>query len=285
MEIEKNEYMRQVQEDVFEFMHVPDDLKTQEMCEYAVSQRPSMINHVPEERQTKEMVEEAMKHEDRMMPVFGAVRDDLKTQEMCEFAVDRRASNFMSVPDHMKTQDMCNKGVMAGVDLDDIPEQFRTTDILKTAVQQNGSNITRLKDEEVNSEILDVLLENESPFQMRPLIDIAEKKLQNVGKLDEYKDQLNNMKATGTAFRSKIEDKLHDLKDQPLFEIVPKSQKPTISTEMKKEQPKSTLDIIGLSGKTEDKKSALGKMFDAFKSMKSGSDKENKKKSDPSFGI
>ena len=61
---------------------IPDELKTQKMCETPVKDDPEALEYVP---------------------------DHFKTKKMCSFAVRIEPCSLAYVPDHFKTQKMCDK--------------------------------------------------------------------------------------------------------------------------------------------------------------------------------
>ena len=63
---------------------IPDDLKTQEMCNKAFEKVPWLIHYVPLQ---------------------------LRMHEMCYRNVEKCLYPFRFVPDHLKTQEMCKKAV------------------------------------------------------------------------------------------------------------------------------------------------------------------------------
>ena len=79
--------------------HVPEHLKTQEMCDKAVWEDLSSLQYVP---------------------------DHLQTQEMCDDAVREGSCELDFFLDHFKMQEMCNEAVPIYLYLlEHVPEQLK----------------------------------------------------------------------------------------------------------------------------------------------------------------
>ena len=82
----------------YKLKFVPDQFKTQEMCEKAVRRHSGR--------------EEFKTPCGLLLPmpsILFFIPDHLKTQEMCEKAVEKNPWELDYVPDHFKTQEMCNE--------------------------------------------------------------------------------------------------------------------------------------------------------------------------------
>ena len=90
------------------FWDVPNQFKTQEMCERAVEKAPWCLVYVPDEFKTREMCSRAVDQYPWCLPF---VSDHLKTEEMCLKAVDQFVLCFQDIPDQFKSQEMCLKAV------------------------------------------------------------------------------------------------------------------------------------------------------------------------------
>ena len=88
--------------------HVPDQYKTQEMCNEAVQRIPGVLRLVPDQYKTEEMCNEAVQ---RIPWVLRLVPEHLKTQEMCNEAVEKNPWMVEHVPDQFVTQKMCDEAV------------------------------------------------------------------------------------------------------------------------------------------------------------------------------
>ena len=67
--------------------YVPDQYKTQEMCNETVEKSPRMLKYVPDLFVTQEMCNEAVQSDPWMLKY---VPDSFVTQEMCNEAVKKR---------------------------------------------------------------------------------------------------------------------------------------------------------------------------------------------------
>ena len=103
--------------------HVPDNLKTQEMCHTAVRMDPGtilvldrvllrfpsvLLFLVPDHIKTKGMCEKAV---EKNQCLLDDVPDRLLTQEMCDIAVCMEPWSLRIFPDHFKSQEMCDEAV------------------------------------------------------------------------------------------------------------------------------------------------------------------------------
>ena len=64
---------------------IPDDLKTQEMCNRAIEKVPWLLHHVPVHFRTAKMYKGAV---EKCLHPLRFIPDYLKTQKMCEKAVE-----------------------------------------------------------------------------------------------------------------------------------------------------------------------------------------------------
>ena len=92
--------------------HVPDHLKTLEMCERAIEKYRQVIEFIP---------------------------DYLKTQEACEKVAEKYPYNLAFIPDYFKTQEMCNEAVQKRQCLlEYIPDWFVTQHQIKIWHDDDG---------------------------------------------------------------------------------------------------------------------------------------------------
>lgn len=97
--------------------HVPDEMKTEEMCMTAVQQTGGALKYVPKK---------------------------MKNEKMCMTAVQQDGMALQFVPNTLRTKDMCTAAVKQdGYSLKYVPEiegkfTFRTVDMCIIAVKQNG---------------------------------------------------------------------------------------------------------------------------------------------------
>ena len=89
-------------------LYVPDQYKTQEMCNEAVHMKPYSLEFVPDHLKTQEMCNEAV----RIKPyTLKYISDPFKTQEMCIKAVEIGQWALEHVPMNLITQKMCDAAV------------------------------------------------------------------------------------------------------------------------------------------------------------------------------
>ena len=80
---------------------IPDNLKTQKMCNRASEATPYALRYVPEHFITQEMCEDPA--------VFFLIPDRFKIQEMYKKAAKVDPWQLKDAPDYFKTQKMCDK--------------------------------------------------------------------------------------------------------------------------------------------------------------------------------
>ena len=80
---------------------VPDNLKTQEMCNEAVQKGACTLGDVPDHSKTKDMGKRVVEENPQ---VLEYVPDQFKPQRMCDEAVSHDPSSFQYVPDWFVTQ-------------------------------------------------------------------------------------------------------------------------------------------------------------------------------------
>ena len=73
-----------------------------------VAQSSYALKYVPEELKTQEMCNEAMQEN---LAVLFVVPDRFKTEDMCIKALEVDPWRLRDVPDNLKTEEMCNKAV------------------------------------------------------------------------------------------------------------------------------------------------------------------------------
>ena len=85
---------------------------------------PVWIREIPDNLKTQEMCNEAMRIEPYSL---AFVSDYFKTQEMCDTAIEIDPFNLWHVPDNLRTQEMCIRAVEAGLGLlEHVPDWFVT---------------------------------------------------------------------------------------------------------------------------------------------------------------
>ena len=88
---------------------IPDELKTQKICEKSVAFNPYVLGFLLDHFKTKKMCERAVQDEPSTLEF---VPDCFKDQEMCEKAVEEHSCMLEDVPDHLKMRKMCDAIVM-----------------------------------------------------------------------------------------------------------------------------------------------------------------------------
>ena len=105
------------------FEYVPNEYKTQEMCEFVVKKHACSIQYVPEQFKIKKMCERVVEIGPSWCLDFVP---QYRTLLMCKSAVERNIWHFDSIPDEFKTQEMCERTVETRPTLffEDVPEYF-----------------------------------------------------------------------------------------------------------------------------------------------------------------
>ena len=85
---------------------IPDDLKTQEMCNETVRIDPWLLYDVQYRFRDLEMIIRATIHPLRFIP-----SDHPRAKGVCERVVEKDPSQLTDVPGHFKTRKMCDKAV------------------------------------------------------------------------------------------------------------------------------------------------------------------------------
>ena len=80
---------------------IPDDLKTQKMCNGAIEKAPWLIHYVPAHLMTWEMCSRPV---ERCLHHLRFILSHLKTEEMCKEKVRRDPWSLYDVPDYFKIQ-------------------------------------------------------------------------------------------------------------------------------------------------------------------------------------
>jgi len=117
-------------------LHVPEDLITEEMCRIAVTQNGWALEYVPEKLRTDEMCRIAVTRDGKAL---FFVSDELRTEELCRIAVAQNGAAFACVPEKLRTEEMCKIAVSQnGEALAYVPQKLRTAEMCSIAVAQNG---------------------------------------------------------------------------------------------------------------------------------------------------
>ena len=140
--------------------HVPERLRTPELCAEAVRFNTESLQDVPEELKTVELCMEAIRNDpyallfvpDRMKTetlcvecvrrnglALAGVPVEWRTPELCAEAVRECAMALGYVPEALRTPEMCRYAVQNyGLTLKDVPKALLTTEMCRNAVQNTG---------------------------------------------------------------------------------------------------------------------------------------------------
>ena len=111
---------------------VPDDLKTQELCNEAFKKAPWLLFDKPDCFRSLRMSIRAIQPLKRIPP------DNPKTQGVCERTAEKDPWQLKDVPDHFKMQDMRNKAVCRRLGaLKCVPDRFKTQKMCINVVEVN----------------------------------------------------------------------------------------------------------------------------------------------------
>ena len=104
---------------------IPDDLKTQEMCNEAVRIDPWLLYDVPYRFRDLGMVIRATIHPLRVIPP-----NHPRAQEVCERVVEKDPSHLTDVLGFFTTRKMCDKVVDSNpLQLEYVPSHFKTQEM------------------------------------------------------------------------------------------------------------------------------------------------------------
>ena len=163
------------------FEHVPNELKTSEMCSLAVRWDPVMLIYTPNNFKTSEMWNFAVRGDplmlihtpDKFKMCSLAVRknsvmlefvpdefkipetcslvvkenpDKLKTSEMCSFTVRQARLMLIYTPDKLKAPEMCSPAVRENpVSLISVPDKLKTREMCSDAFRENNNMIKYIR--------------------------------------------------------------------------------------------------------------------------------------------
>jgi hypothetical protein len=120
------------------FKHIPDDLKTQEMCDIAFSYDICNFTRVPCKYINQEM---STKFINEYPSEFMCIRNEFKTQDICDNAVKYKPFNFMNVPERCKTLELCDYAVKSNSsNFMYVPDKYKTQEMCDYAVKSHSSN-------------------------------------------------------------------------------------------------------------------------------------------------
>jgi hypothetical protein len=117
-------------------LHVPADLLTDEIYRIAVAENGWALEYVPEKLRTDEMCRIAIAQDSRAL---GYVPGRRRTDELCRFAVAKNGLALRNVPPDLRTEEMCRSALAQdGWALQYVPQNLLTDDLCRIAVAQNG---------------------------------------------------------------------------------------------------------------------------------------------------
>ena len=109
---------------------IPDNLKTQEICEKAAEEAPWQL--FCDQYKTQKICDKAVEAGSFGPCSSASVPDRFKTEEMCIKAVEAESWLMYYVSDHLKTQEMCDKAARDNPSyLEYVPDWFVTQQQLK----------------------------------------------------------------------------------------------------------------------------------------------------------
>jgi len=116
------------------FEHIPYEMKTSELCKFAVKNNSYSLRYVPEELKTSELCKFAVNSKGH---VLEYVPTELKTEELCKIAINRTCHALQYVPNKLKTEELCKFAVNRdGYALRYVPDKFKTEELCKIAVNK-----------------------------------------------------------------------------------------------------------------------------------------------------
>ena len=129
---------------------IPNDLKTQEMCDEVVHIEPRSLEFVLDRFKTQEMCIEAVRREPYTL---DHLPDHFKMQKMCNEAMSNNPTVLFLISDHFKTQEMCIKAVeLDPCQPNDVPDHFTTKDMCDDAVWGDPFSLKFIPDQFVTQE-------------------------------------------------------------------------------------------------------------------------------------
>lgn len=120
--------------------YVPENVKTPEFCLAVVSMHGSALSIVPEALKTRELCLSAVENAKYSSSPLQFVPIRLKTPEMCFVAVQECADALKYVPDRLKTPEFCLTAVkFHGSALEHVPDKIKSPELCLAAIEQSGS--------------------------------------------------------------------------------------------------------------------------------------------------
>lgn len=130
-------WMESIRKDPCEFISVPLEHRTYELCLSVVSLYPDFIEYVPLEHRTYELCMIAANKDD----ILEHVPMEHRTLELCKIIVGRWGFSLENIPDEQKTPELCMAAVenyCSGSQLEFIPDEMLTYEMCLKAVTNTG---------------------------------------------------------------------------------------------------------------------------------------------------
>jgi len=141
-----------------DFVFLPEDKKSADICRYAVQCEPYNIRFVPNKYLTEPMIITAVKQESH---VLVHIKKEMRSEKVYLAAIESKSyypELFRHLPEKYITQDLCLKGISHNSsDLKYVPDEFKTVEIIKKALRKAPSNIKYIP-EPIKNKILIQLL-------------------------------------------------------------------------------------------------------------------------------
>ena len=133
-------YLAAVRKDGFALAHVPEKLRTEEICRAAIFRPRSrimfeaeLLDYVPEELRLSVCLAGVQERG----YVLYCLPEQLKTPEICLAAVQNDGLALQYVPEELKTEEICRAAVQqGGRALEYVPEHMKTPQLCWEALQQ-----------------------------------------------------------------------------------------------------------------------------------------------------
>ena len=130
---------------------IPEELKTQELCESAVQKDGWSLYYVPKEYKTPELCKIAIQEEGHSL---NCIPKELITFELCELAVQKAGYTLRFAPLYLRTKELCELAIhQNGLALEYVPYELRTKEICLEAVKQNGKALGHVLEEHKTPEL------------------------------------------------------------------------------------------------------------------------------------
>lgn len=116
---------------------VPEELRTQLLCLVAVKKLGTELQFVPEDKKTAEICREAFAQN---IAAYRYIPDKFKTEQMALRIVNAWGSWLKYVPKAHRTYNVCLLAMQKKGDLEEVPEEILSMQIIRTSIQNNAKN-------------------------------------------------------------------------------------------------------------------------------------------------